>query len=396
MTLCKGDTVFLYTSELSRYAHAMKPATARFLPTLTKNDWLALIPAMGKANRNLAEYNGRLQRLQNLDLLLSPLRLQEAVLSSRIEGTLATVSEVLQFEAGEFPQRESRKEDIEEILNYRLALETAMQELETRPFNLNLLLRLHKTLLTSVRGQNKAPGEFRRQQNYVGSRVGGIEQIRFTPPEWSTLSKSLDNWEKYYHAEDEPIVRLALIHAQFEFLHPFLDGNGRLGRILIPIFLYEHGLLTQPTFYLSEYLEEHRDEYIDRLNELGKNRTSWRGWTEFFLLAISEQAKRNIEKADAIALLYESLKQRFINAAESKYAVPLLDAAFKLQYFQISQLKWQGTPPTKPTLTKMLRALEREEIVKVYRDDAGRRPAIWWIPELTSLFDPTPRLAQSH
>jgi len=118
----------------------MKPAVAKQLPLLTQSDWLALIPAMGRANRNLAEYNGKLRRLPNLDLLLSPLRLQEAVLSSRIEGTLATMNEVLQFEAGELPERESRRQDIEEILNYRVALETAVQELKHRPFNLNLLL----------------------------------------------------------------------------------------------------------------------------------------------------------------------------------------------------------------------------------------------------------------
>lgn len=364
----------------------MKPAIAQQLPVLTRDDWLALIPAMGRANRHLAEYNGRLRRLPNIDLLLSPLRLQEAVLSSRIEGTLATMSEVLQFEAGDLPQRESRRQDIEEILNYRLALDTAMLELKTRPFNLNLLLELHRILLTSVRGQNKAPGEFRKQQNYIGSRVGGVEKIRFTPPEWSSLPASLSNWEKYYHSDEEPIVRLALVHAQFEFLHPFLDGNGRLGRILIPIFLCEQGLLTQPTFYLSEYIERHRDEYIDRLNELGRSATGWRDWTEFFLNAVSEQARRNIDKADAILELYENLKQRFIRTAGSKFAVPLLDAVFELQYFHASQLRWQGHAPTKPTLMKMLRALESEKIVQVHRDDAGRRPAIWWLPELTQLF----------
>ncbi len=365
----------------------MKPAIAKPLPILTKDDWLSLIPAMGRANRNLAEYNGRLGRLPNSDLLLAPLRLQEAVLSSRIEGTLATMSEVLQFEAGELPERESRREDIEEILNYRVALDTAMQELKSRPFNLNLLLKLHSILLKSVRGQNKAPGEFRRQQNYIGSRIGGVERIRFTPPVWSSLAKSLDNWEAYYHSQDEAVVRLALIHAQFEFLHPFLDGNGRLGRILIPIFMCEHGLLSQPTFYLSEYIEEYRDDYIDHLNALGTSKNGWRDWTEFFLTAISEQAKRNIEKADSILLLYESLKQRFIQAAGSKYAVPLLDAAFERQYFQAAQLEWKGNAPSKPTLMKMLQTLERNNLVQMYRGDAGRRAAIWWIPELTTLFD---------
>ena len=297
------------------------------------------------------------------------------------------MSEVLQFEAGQPPERESRRQDIEEILNYRHALDVAIDEFTKRPFNLNLLLKLHRILLTSVRGQNKAPGEFRRQQNYVGSRVGGVERIRFTPPAWNTLADSLDNWEKYYHSDEEPLVRLALVHAQFEFLHPFLDGNGRLGRILIPIFLFEHHLLTEPTFYLSEYIEEHRDEYIDRLSELGRSKTGWRDWTEFFLRAVANQAKRNIAKADAILELYESLKHRFLETAGSKYAVPLLDAIFQRQYFQASQLTWSGNSPTKPTVMKMLRALEAVKIVRVYRGDSGNIGAIWWLPELTELFN---------
>lgn len=363
----------------------MRPAIPRDLPLLTKSDWLALIPAMGRANRSLAEYNGMLRRLPNSSLLLSPLRLQEAVLSSRIEGTLATMSEVLQFEAGEPPERESRRQDIEEILNYRTALDAAMDELKRRPFNLNLLLKLHKLLLSSVRGHNKAPGEFRRQQNYIGSRVGGIEQVRFTPPDWMKLQHSLYNWEKYYHSDDDPLVRLALIHAQFEFLHPFLDGNGRIGRILIPIFLFEKGLLSQPTFYMSEYIEQHRDEYIDRLNTLGRTKSSWRSWTEFFLNAITEQAANNAKTADAILALYENLKDRFIATTNSRYAVPLLDAVFQSQYFQASQLEWKGDSPSKPTLMSMLQALEREKVIMVYRTSSGRRSSIWWLPELLQL-----------
>ncbi len=326
-----------------------------------------------------------LRRLPNSDLLLSPLRLQEAVLSSRIEGTLATMSEVLQFEAGEPPQRESRRHDIEEILNYRTALDAATEELKRRPFNLNLLLELHRILLSSVRGYNKAPGEFRRQQNYIGSRVGGIEQIRFTPPDWTKLQHSLRNWESYYHSDDDPLVRLALIHAQFEFLHPFLDGNGRIGRILIPIFLFEKGLLSQPNFYMSEYLEEHRETYIGRLNDLGRTKTSWRNWTEFFLEAITSQAVNNVKTADAILTLYESLKERFILITNSRYAVPLLDCVFQMQYFQASQLRWKGDAPSKPTLMSMLQALERKQVIMVYRGSSGRRSSIWWVPELLQL-----------
>lgn len=365
----------------------MRPAIPQHLPILTKSDWLALIPAMGRANRSLAEYNGMLRRLPNSSLLLSPLRLQEAVLSSRIEGTLATMSEVLQFEAGEPPEGESRRQDIEEILNYRRALDAAMDELQTRPFSLNLLLKLHKLLLSSVRGHNKGPGEFRKQQNYIGSRVGGIEQVRFTPPDWMKLDHSLGNWEKYYHSDDDPLVRLALIHAQFEFLHPFLDGNGRIGRILIPIFLFEKGLLAQPTFYMSEYIEKRRDEYIDRLNGLGRVRNSWRNWTIFFLDAITAQAQQNAVTADAILALYERLKEKFIATTHSRYAVPLLDAAFRLQYFQASQLEWRGDAPSKPTLMSMLQALEKNNVIMMYRSGAGRRSSIWWLPELIHLIE---------
>ncbi len=365
----------------------MRPAIPQDFPLLKKDDWLASIPALGRANRSLAEYNGMLRRLPNSNLLLSPLRLQEAVLSSRIEGTLATMSEVLQFEAGEPPERESRRQDIEEILNYRSALDVAMEELKTRPFSLNLLLKLHKLLLSSVRGHNKAPGEFRRQQNYIGSRIGGVEQVRFMPPDWMKLEHSLSNWEKYYHSDDDPLVRLALVHAQFEFLHPFLDGNGRIGRILIPIFLFEKGLLSQPTFYMSEYIEEHRDEYVDRLNDLGHSKNSWRNWTEFFLNALTAQAQQNATTADAILSLYERLKERFMTTTRSRYAVPLLDAAFQLQYFQASQLEWKGDAPSKPTLMSMLRALERNKIIMVYRGSSGRRSSIWWLPELIQVIE---------
>ncbi len=365
----------------------MRPALPRDLPILTRADWLALIPALGQANRSLAEYNGMLRRLPNSELLLSPLRLQEAVLSSRIEGTLATMSEVLQFEAGEPPQKEARRQDIEEILNYRSALDAAMEELRTRPFSLNLLLKLHKLLLSSVRGHNKAPGQFRKQQNYIGSRIGGVDHIRFTPPDWMKLEHSLDNWEKYYHSEEEPLVRLACLHAQFEFLHPFLDGNGRIGRILIPIFLFEKELLSHPSFYLSEYIEAHRDNYISSLQELGRSKHSWRNWTEFFLNAITIQAKRNAAMAHAILALYERLKKRFLEVTSSRYAVPLLDAVFPTTYFQASQLAWQGDPPSKPTLMTMLQALERHGVIKLYRMNAGRRSSIWWLPDLIELIE---------
>lgn len=300
------------------------------------------------------------------------------------------MSEVLQFEAGEIPSQVSKRLDIEEIVNYQRALLLAKQSLSSRPFNLNLLLDLHKTLLTSVRGHDKAPGEFRRQQNYVGSRIGGVETVRFTPPEWTALREGLDNWEKYYHADDlDPIVQLAMVHAQFEFLHPFLDGNGRLGRILIPLFLFEKGLLSQPTFYLSEYIERNKDAYCDHLNALGRSSKSWTAWARFFLEAVIWQADQNRSKSDKIMSLYADLKSRFIETTRSPYAIPLLDAIFQLPVFQASQLQWHMPPPSKPTLMSLLKVLADQKALVVVREGSGKRPYIWALPDLIRIAENT-------
>jgi hypothetical protein len=233
----------------------------------------------------------------------------------------------------------------------------------------------------------KLPESFAANKTTSGLASAESSEFASLRRNGSTLAASLSNWERYYHSEDDPLVRLALVHAQFEFLHPFLDGNGRLGRILIPLFLFEHGLLSQPTFYLSEYMEEHRDAYIGRLNDLCRSRLGWWNWTGFFLEAVTAQAKKNIAKTESILALYEKLKSRFIDITGSKYAVPLLDAVFERQFFQPAQLTWNGNPPTTTTLMTMLRNLQSEGLVKVYRPDAGRRAAIWWVPEITSLFN---------
>src|ERR1700724_472391 len=247
-------------------------------------DWEALMPSAGAANRALANFDGALYGLPNAELLLSPLTTQEAVLSSRIEGTQATFGEVLKFEAGEKPEQESRRLDIQEILNYRTALHVAEEELRSRPFNLNLLLKLHNVLLDSVRGRDKGRGRFRTIQNWIGRPGSPIHQAAYIPPEPLSIRPLLDNWEKYYHAErPDQLVQLAMLHGQFELIHPFVDGNGRIGRILIPLFLFERKLLSRPVFYLSAYIEEHKDEYVECLRGLGRERGGWKRWVEFFL-----------------------------------------------------------------------------------------------------------------
>jgi Fic family protein len=355
----------------------MKPFVPQRLP-IGEVQWEPLIPLIGRANRSLAHYGGVLYGVPNPNVLLSPLTTQEAVLSSRIEGTQATLGEVLRFEAGDEPEREERRIDIQEIINYRAALRHAEAELEKRPFNLNLLRKLHEALLDSVRGRNKARGQFRKIQNWIGAPGCTVDEADFVPPEPGSLMGHLDNWEKYYHSDrPDPLVQLAVIHAQFEIVHPFLDGNGRLGRILIPLFLYEKKLLSQPMFYLSDYLEERRDEYVGRLRALGGTPEGWNRWIEFFLTALDEQARRNADKARALIALYESLKVRVIELTRSQYAIPLLDQLFARPIFQSTHIRI-GTrkQPSRQSIAQLLRTLREAGILHVLREGSGRRAQI--------------------
>ena len=364
----------------------MKPFVPQPLP-IAELAWEPLIPLIGRANRALAEYNGVVSTLPNPGVLLSPLTTQEAVLSSKIEGTQATLGEVLQYEGGEEPEQESRREDIREILNYRAALRQAEAELEARPFHLNLLLATHSTLLDSVRGRNKGRGRFRVEQNWIGDPGSTMEQAEFVPPApGEVLQRALYNWESYYHAEErDPLVQLAVVHAQFEILHPFMDGNGRLGRILIPLFLHEKGILSSPVFYLSEYLEQHRDQYIEHLRQLGTVEHSWDRWVEFFLAGLIAQAEANVRKAREVHALYDELKRRVIALTRSRYAVPLLDRMFEQPIFQSSYLDGLPSMPSKPMIMNMLGRLRGDGILKVVRAGSGRRAQVLALAELVEI-----------
>jgi Fic family protein len=364
----------------------MEPFIPQSLP-IKEVDWEPLIPFISKANRYLAEYNGVLSTLPNPELLLSPLTTQEAVLSSKIEGTQATLGEVLKFEAGQEPELESRRQDVREIMNYRRALREAEEALRTRPFNLNLLLQLHATLLDSVRGRNKARGEFRTEQNWIGAYGSRLEDAQFVPPApGETLLNALYNWETYYHMErPDALVQLAVVHAQFEILHPFLDGNGRLGRILIPIFLFEKQILTRPVFYLSEYFEMHREQYIGALRSLGQSPNAWNAWVQFFLGGLIEQAQVNVAKARQIHELYESLKRRILDLTHSQYAVPLLDHMFEQPIFRTSHINGRANMPSKPMVTNMLSRLKHDGILITVANARGPHAEVLALAELVNL-----------
>ena len=262
----------------------MQPFVPHVLP-INELDWRLLLPLVGQANAALARYDGLLAGIPNPAVMLSPLTTQEAVLSSKIEGTQATVDEVLEQEAGLLKEGE-KYEDIREISNYRQALYQAREYLKDYPIRLAFVRELHRTLMDSVRGKDKTPGQFRLEQNWIGPLHCPIEQATFVPPNPIQLPDHLRAWEVYLDLDDvDFLIQTAVVHAQFELLHPFKDGNGRIGRILIPLFLYQKRVLSQPMFYLSEYLESHRDEYYARLKGISAE-GDWNGWIAFFLRAM--------------------------------------------------------------------------------------------------------------
>lgn len=363
---------------------APNPFRARLLPR-SGIDWRSLVPAIGRATRALAYYDGIMLGLQDPAVLLAPLTTREAVLSSRIEGTQATFGDVLRFEAGEPAVSAERREDIYEVLSYRKALRVAERTLRKSRFDLALLRQLHAALLESVRGRDKAPGRFRRTQVWIGAPGSPIEAAHFIPPPPERVPRLLANLERYWRSRElDPLVQLALIHAQFEIVHPFRDGNGRIGRILVPIFLYEKRLLGRPTFYMSEYFDAHRAEYIGRLRSLDGPR-SWNEWAGFFLQAVAIQAEVNAAKASGIFALYERLKTKVLAITRSEFAIPLLDRLFAQPVFASSVLFDQSDMPTKPVVTKLLNQLRTAGVLKQLRPSSGRRPQVLALHELVNL-----------
>lgn len=362
----------------------MKPYEPEKLP-LDSVNWADHVPLIGQANAALARYDGMLQSIVNPAVLLSPLTTQEAVLSSRIEGTQASIEEVLEYEADPDETVEpGRQADIQEIINYRRAMGQAVRDLKKRPLSLNLIKKMHVILLDSVRGLNKAPGQFRRTQNWIGPSGSAIENASYVPPSPDRLGPAMDNWEKYIHAEEKDrLVQLAVIKAQFELVHPFLDGNGRIGRILIPLFLFEKDVLSSPMFYLSAYLEENRDVYYERLRSISSG-GDWNGWIRFFLTAIVEQARVNTEKTEKILALYDRMKQEVQDVIRSQYLIQAIDALFDHPIFRSTDfIAWSKIP--KDSAHRILKALKDGGIIRDIRPGRGRRAAIMTFTELIGI-----------
>jgi len=349
-------------------------------------DWTRLIPLLGPTAAAVARYDGTLAAIPNAAVLLSPLTTQEAVLSSRIEGTQATMGEVLEFEAeGESPGlSDERRADIHEVLNYRAAMRAAERLLADLPLSQRVIREAHKVLLSGVRGQGKSPGEYRRIPNWIGPAGCTIEQARFVPISADKLPDAMSAWERYTHADSaDRLVQLALLHAEFEALHPFLDGNGRLGRMLVPLFLWQTNLIQRPMFYVSAFLEANRDQDYERLLAVSRD-GDWTGWCIFFLQALKAQAEENQQKAGEILALYERMKREVADLTRSHYAIHALDWIFERPIFKSSDFVASAGIP-EPTAKRIVPALRDAGVLRVLMQASGRRAATLCFPALLNI-----------
>ena len=288
-----------------------------------------LVLLLSRADAAVSELSGLGRFLPNPHLLIAPYVRREAVLSSRIEGTRASLSDLLldEMSAGAAQGDEA---DVREVRNYVTALEYGIKRLKNLPLSLRLVRELHGKLMAGVRGNSATPGAFRRSQNWIGPTGSTPSTATYVPPPPAQMGDALAHWEKSLHRRDEypDLVQCALMHEQFEAIHPFLDGNGRVGRLLITLFLIERKRLTQPLLYLSAYIEAHREEYY-RLLQRCRTHCDWPAWLRFFLLGVTETATDAIDRAGNLMTLRETWRRRLVGKPN---ALTLLDALFVNPY----------------------------------------------------------------
>jgi Fic family protein len=286
----------------------------------------ALATVLGRAGTALGRLDGVAATLPNPELFVAMYVRHEAVLSSQIEGTQSTLDDVLAYEID--PERSNLPRDIDEVVNYVGAMNYGLVRLETLPLSLRLLREIHGKLMTGTRGGNKSPGEFRISQNWIGARL--LADAAFVPPPPHEMKVALGNLERFLHDADglDPLIMAALAHAQFETIHPFLDGNGRVGRLLVTFLLCHEKVLQRPVLYLSHYLKQHRATYYDRLMAI-RMAGDWEGWLRFFLTGVAEVAREAEQTARQIVQLREDIRQRAQVARMSVTALRLLDQLFQ-------------------------------------------------------------------
>jgi Fic family protein len=355
------DTALFQNSPSGRLVRAIDEYWA-FVPNPLppKLDWSnALVSLTSKADLALGTLSGLGEALPNPHLLIYPFVRKEAVLSSRIEGTQSSLSDLLLFEA----TKAEKQRDVREVQNYVHAIEYGLKRLEELPLSLRLIRELHAILMEGVRGERATPGEFRQSQNWIGPPGCTLNDATFVPPSVAKMKEALDQLEKFLHADTQlpPLVELALIHYQFETIHPFLDGNGRIGRLLITLFLCQRSILNKPLLYLSAFFERHRQEYYDRLLEVSQ-RGAWRQWLEFFLQAVVKQSDDAVRRARCLLDLHRTYYQTSLGKRLPPTAVELVELIFVKPVLN-TRVVQEYLKVTFPAAQKAIKALMEEGIL---------------------------------
>ncbi|MEM7642924.1 MAG: Fic/DOC family N-terminal domain-containing protein [Pseudomonadota bacterium] len=357
--------------------------TGRFPPR--DLDLSRIIEPQTNAAIALTRYDTLLQTLPNSELLLAPLRARDAVVSSRMEGTISTLEEVLRLEADadDAQTPEDRRDETVEVALYARALRQAERQMsDGYPISAHLVRTAHRTLLGYGRGADKRPGDFKTEQNYVGDRRQ--RRIDFIPISPDHLGPGIDALIDFIrHGGGLPLMRTAIAHAEFEALHPFDDGNGRLGRMLITLMLWDTGVLSAPHFFVSDYFERNKDLYVDRLRAVSAE-DDWTGWCAFFLTALTAQAEANIDVVGRIRAHYDEMQIRFRDVLGSKWSTDALTYIFAHPIFRNSRFKRNAGIPA-GTANGFTNRLVEAGILSVLIPPAGRAPGLYAFPSLLDI-----------
>jgi Fic family protein len=343
---------------------------------------LSTVNLLADAERALGELKGVGQRLPNPHLLINPFLRREAVLSSRIEGTTTGLQQLLLFETA--PSDEPGDADVREVANYVAALELGFSLLERLPVSLRLIREIHERLMEGVRGQEQRPGEFRHIPNLIGHRGATPDTARFVPPPVKEMHEALHDLERYIgeHRDDLPfLIQLALVHYQFEVIHPFMDGNGRVGRLLIALQLRERAYLPQPLLYLSAYFEYHRDAYRDHLLAVSRS-GRWTQWIDFFLQGVAEQSTDTVQRSYQLLDLLQRYQSWALAATRSGNLARLVELVFVRPVISIANVEeWLGV--TQPAASRLVQQMvDRGILEEVTGRQRNRRFAALEILEI--------------
>ena len=316
------------------------------LPPKIELDW-DLASLLSEADSKLGELSGAGQLLPNPHLLIRPFIRREAVTSSRIENTQSGLDDLFFFEADETER--SPMSDVTEIINYVLAMEYGIKRLEDLPISYRLICEIHEILMKGGRGENATPGQVRKSQNWLGSPGCTLMEATYVPPPVPEMQRCFSDLERYIHSDpQEPaLIQCALVHYQFEAIHPFVDGNGRIGRLLITFMLLERGLLSQPLLYLSDFFEQHRDEYYRLLLNVSQ-KGDWKAWITFFLNGVRQQSEDALLTIQKLLALQNRYKEIAVGQRVPKIVNHLIDYLFASPVISVSALSktWEITYST--------------------------------------------------